>query len=260
MKNNSKKIRILIVDDEPLGREAVRHLLNNDDEVEIVAESPDGIQALEDMQTYSPDVVFLDIQMPGCDGFEVLKRLPKHFSPLIIFVTAYDKYAIDAFTVHAIDYILKPIDPGRFRTALAAAKENLRSKERQAVNEHLYKFVESLQSTSGFADRIVVKTNGKMVFVSVEDVDWIESAGDYVCIHARGEKHIIRETMNSIEGKLNPGRFMRIHRSTIVSVDRVKEMEPLFQGQYLLRLRDGTKLVASRSYKKHIDTLLSKSI
>jgi two-component system LytT family response regulator len=254
------KIRALIIDDEPLGREGIRGLLAGDPDIEIVGESSDGVQAIADIQALRPELVFLDIQMPECDGFGVLEALPEDVLPAVIFVTAYDKYALDAFAVHALDYLLKPVDPERFRSALERVKGHLRRSESGALNDKLRRFVAELHDRAQYRSRIVVKTHGKLLLFKVDDVDWVESAGDYVNIHVRGEQHLLRETMAELEAKLDPARFMRIHRSTIVNVDRVKELELLFQGQYLVRLRDGTRLTASRSYKKQIDQLLARAL
>lgn len=253
-------IRALIIDDEPLGREAIRGLLAGDPDIDIVGESADGVQAIADIQELRPDLVFLDIQMPECDGFGVLEALPEELLPAVIFVTAYDKYALDAFAVHALDYLLKPIDPARFRAALERVKGYARQSELAQVNEKLRRFVAELHDRAQYRNRIVVKSHGKLLLFKVEEIDWVESAGDYVNLHVRGEQHLMRETMAEIESKLDPIRFLRIHRSTIVNVDRVKELELLFQGQYLVRLRDGTRLTASRSYKKEIDLLLARSL
>lgn len=253
-------IRALIVDDEPLGREAVRGLLSGDPSIEVVGEASDGVRAIELIESLRPDLVFLDIQMPECDGFGVLEALPEDRLPAVVFVTAYDKYAIEAFAVHALDYLLKPIDPARFRAAVVRVKETLGQGGQGAVDEQLRRFVADLQKRSQYRERIVVKAHGKLLLFKVDEIDWIESAGDYVNLRVRGEQHLLRETMAQVEERLDPARFLRIHRSTIVNIDRVRELEPLFQGQYLVRLRDGTKLTASRSYKKEIDRLLSRSL
>ena len=258
--NGRSPIRALIVDDEPLGREAVRTLLSGDASVTVVGEASDGVAAIEQIESLRPDLVFLDIQMPECDGFGVLEALPQDRLPVVVFVTAFDRYAIDAFAVHALDYLLKPIDPARFRAALERVKSTLGQGTKGAVDEQLRGFVAELQKRSEYRERIVVKAHAKLLLFRVEEIDWIESAGDYVNLRVRGEQHLLRETMAQIEARLDPARFLRIHRSTIVNIDRVRELEPLFQGQYLVRLRDGTKLTASRSYKKEIDRLLSRSL
>lgn len=260
MTTETTLIRALIVDDEPLGREGIRNLLSGDKDIVIAGECADGVQAIADIQSLRPDLVFLDIQMPECDGFGVLAALPEGSIPSVIFVTAFDKYALEAFAVHALDYILKPIDPARFRIALDRVKERFLEQHQERFNESLLRFVAELHAQEKYRNRIVVKSRGKLLLFKVDDVDWIESAGDYVSLHVRGEQHLLRDTMNEIEAKLDPVRFLRIHRSTIVNVDRVKELEPLFQGQYVLRLRDGTRLTASRSYKKQIDDLLARSL
>jgi two-component system LytT family response regulator len=257
-----RRIRAMIVDDEPLGREAVRALLSADEGIELVGEASDGLQAIADIQALRPELVFLDIQMPECDGFAVLEALPEESLPVVVFVTAYDKYALDAFAVHALDYLLKPIDPARFRAALERVKGAIGkgTGEAASVNEQLRRFVAELHERSRYRERIVVKAHGKLLLFKVDEIDWIESAGDYVNLRVRGEQHLLRETMTQVEQKLDPARFLRIHRSTIVNVDRVKELELLFQGQYLVRLKDGSRLTASRSYKKQIDQLLSRSL
>ncbi len=255
-----RTIRALIVDDEPLGREGIRSLLTGDTDIEVISECQDGLQAIAEIQALRPDLVFLDIQMPECDGFGVLEALAPSEIPAVIFVTAYDKYALDAFAVHALDYLLKPLDASRFRFAVDRVKDHLRRADPGVLHEKLARFVAELHDRQQYRTRIVVKAHGKLLLFRVEEIDWMESAGDYVNLHVRGEQHLLRETMAQIESKLDPALFLRIHRSTIVNVDRVKELEPLFRGQYIVKLRDGTRLTASRSYKKQIDRLLERSL
>lgn len=252
------RIRTLIVDDEPLGRERIRALLASDSEVEVIEECADGRRAVAAIERSRPDLVFLDVQMPEMDGFAVLDAIAGDRMPIIIFVTAYDRYAVQAFEVHALDYLLKSFDRDRFQAALERAKEEIRRSKTGALNERLAGLLEDLQAKQKRLTRLVVKSGGRIVFLRVDEIDWVEAADNYVRIHAGRESHLLRETLQALEGRLNPEKFLRIHRSTLVNVDRIRELQPIFHGDYLVRLNDGTELTLSRSYREKLLEPLSK--
>jgi two-component system LytT family response regulator len=246
------KIRTLIVDDEPLGRERIRTLLADDPEIEVTGECPDGRQAIAVIERYKPDLVFLDVQMPEVDGFGVLDAIAGERMPAIIFVTAYDRYAVQAFEVHALDYLLKSFDRERFQAALQRAKEEIRRSREGLLNERLVGLLEDLQTKQKRLTRLVVKSAGRIVFLRVEEIDWVEAADNYVRVHAGHESHLMRETLQSLESRLNPAKFLRIHRSTLVNLDRIRELRPIFHGDYLVKLNDGTELTLSRNYREKL--------
>jgi two-component system LytT family response regulator len=251
-------LRTLIVDDEPLARERVRMMLAAHPDVTIVGECGDGRQAIEAIRDLRPDVVFLDVQMPGLDGFEVLRALDEEPLPYVIFVTAYDRYAIQAFDVHALDYVLKPFSPDRFAQALERARgARGRIGERLTDHARLRELVASITAEQREKQRIVVKSSGRVFFVKVDDIDWIEAEGNYVRLHVGSQSHLLRETMKGMEAVLDQSQFIRIHRSTIVNADRIRELQPLFHGEYAVLLQDGTRLVASRGPDNRLRRLLS---
>ena len=246
------KIRTLIVDDEPLGRERIRALLASDPDIEVIEECADGRRAVAAIERARPDLVFLDVQMPEMDGFAVLEAIAGDRMPVIIFVTAYDRYALRAFEVHALDYLLKSFDRERFAAALERAKEEIHRSKAGVLNERLAGLLEDLQAKQKRLTRLVVKSGGRIVFLRVDEIDWVEAADNYVRIHAGRESHLIRETLQSLEGRLNPDKFLRIHRSTLVNLDRIRELQPIFHGDYLVKLNDGTELTLSRSYREKL--------
>ncbi len=243
------KIRTLIVDDEPLGRQRIRTLLADDCDVEVVGECSDGTQAVSAIERLRPDLVYLDIQMPEVDGFAVLDRIASERMPTIIFVTAYDRYAVQAFKVHALDYLLKSFDRERFQDSLRRAKDQIKNSREGLWSERLVGLLEDLQVQRKRLTRLVVRSAGRIVFLPVEEIDWLEAADNYVRIHVNRESHLIRETLQSLEARLDPLKFLRIHRSTVVNFDRIMQLQPLFHGDYLVRLKDGTELTLSRNYK-----------
>ena len=252
------KIRTVIVDDEPLARERIRSLLENEPDVEIVGECRDGDEAVETVRKETPDLVFLDVQIPERNGFEVIETLGADRAPVIVFVTAYDQYALQAFEVHAVDYLLKPFDEERFHKALDRAREALRRPRGTEVSERLLSLLKDLKQPAAYLDRLVVKSAGRLFFLRTEEVDWIESAGNYVCLHVGPESHLLRETMNGVEERLDPARFVRIHRTAIVNIDLVKELQPLFHGEYQVVLRDGTQLTLSRGYRERLQEVIGR--
>ena len=248
-------IRTLIVDDEPPSRQRVQDLLAEDPEFVLVGECGDGVEAIAFLRDQPCDLVFLDVQMPGLDGLEVARLLAEGRGPAVIFVTAYDCYALPAFEVHAVDYLLKPFDRDRFRKALAWAKAALRRDRGEAPA--------SLTEQPGERkplERVTIKTTGRIYFVNTNEIDWVEAAGNYLRLHAGAKTHMLRETMNNLEARLDPARFWRIHRSTIVNVERIRELQPLFHGDYVVILRDGKELTLSRTYRRNLPGLFGEGL
>ena len=264
------RIRAVIVDDEPTARRGVRLMLQGDAEVEIIGEAANGLDAAELIRRERPDLVFLDVQMPGCDGFQVLQKVGRPAVPAVVFVTAYDEHALHAFEVNAVDYLLKPYDDERFNSALARAKEAVRRRSIEADNSRLNQLLEFLQARMGVkpepnppdapTDRVLIKSSGDIYFLKAEEIDWIEAEGDYMKFHTAGRSHLMRETMARLEARLDPKRFIRIHRSTIVNIDRLRKLSPSFAGEYSVVLQDGTKLRLSRGYHDRIAGLLKEKL
>lgn len=248
-------IKTLIVDDEPLARDRVKRFLRDEDGVEVIGECKNGVEAIDAIRTKNPDLVFLDIQMPEKDGFDVIKALDPKKLPTIIFVTAYDQYALQAFEVHALDYLLKPFNRERIKRAVARAREHLEHKRLGDLDERLTSLISDLRIEKKYLDRLVVKSVGRVFFLKTDEIDWIEAAGNYVKLHVGRESHMIRDTMNGIEAKLDPDKFLRIHRSTVVNIDRIKELHPMFSGDYAVILRNGTELALSRNYRERFTEL-----
>ena len=248
------RIRALIVDDEPLAREGVRMLLMDDKEIDVIGECSDGKDAVVSIIEHVPDLVFLDIQMPEMSGFEVLKSVGLDQMPATIFVTAYDKYALQAFEVSALDYLLKPFTKQRFQQALGRAKNQiLRSTDE---SEKLASLLKELGIGNKFLQRLVIKSAGRVFFLDINEIDWIEAAENYVRLHVGSEAHLLHGTMNRLEARLDPDLFRRIHRSVIINLKRVKELRPLFHGEYQVILKDGTRLTSGRSYRGKLQALL----
>ncbi len=255
------KIRTLIVDDEPLARQRLRRLLDADPDIAVVGESGDGEQAVADLRTLRPDLVFLDVQMPALDGFGVLQALEGDTPlPVVVFVTAHDRYALKSFEVHALDYLLKPFDKARFAVALERAKVQMRQGSAAALNERFQELLHSVPDRRHGPERLMVKSDGRIYFVRIEDIDWIEAAGNYVRLHVGMEAHLLRDSLTALESKLDPRRFVRIHRSTIVNLERIRELQPAFHGDYVVILRDGTELALSRSCRDKLEESLGDAL
>jgi two-component system LytT family response regulator len=236
----SPKIRTLIVDDEPLARSNLAVLLRLDPEIEIVSECGSGVEALTEIRSAKPDLVFLDVQMPECDGFDVLELLGKDLPPAIVFVTAYDQYAVRAFEAGALDYLLKPFDNARFDRALGRAKQRMTS------GRDLPRRLESL----------AIKSAGQVSFVKIAEIDWIEAADYYSCLHVGARTHLLRRSMSELDQELDSGVFCRIHRSTIVKLDRIRGLELTENGEYEVLLQNGVRLRLSRRYRKQLQSRL----
>jgi two-component system LytT family response regulator len=235
-------LRAIIADDEPLARERVRSLLVGEPDVEVVAECANGTQTLKAMQEHRPDLLFLDVQMPRLDGFEVLEALAPQVVPVVIFMTAHDEHAIRAFEVNALDYLLKPCTEARFRKAVQRAREQLQGPTRGQPDGKLSELLHHVHATAPGGGRILVRSPERIVFLKPEEIDHLEAAGNYVVLHAGKERHIVRETTAAMEVRLEPAGFMRISRSTIVNLTRVREVQPLGPGQYSVLLKNGTRL------------------
>ena len=248
--------RVLIVDDEPLARDGVRIHLEDQSDFEVAGEAGNGEEAVAAIRELRPDVVFLDVQMPGLDGFGVLGALAGETLPQIVFVTAYDQFALQAFEAHALDYLLKPFDEERFLRSLDRVRHQLRSHRRGDLEDRLVTLLEELGDRPRYLERFVVRAGGKILILRAEDVDWIEAAANYVKLHVGGRVYLMRETMTRLEQSLDPSHFVRIHRSTIVRVDRIRMLEPLFQGDYVVVLHDGARLPTSRTYRDNLQELL----
>jgi len=259
----SDKIKTLIVDDEPLARRNLRLLLERDSQIEIIGECRNGKEAVKTIETSRPDLIFLDIQMPEMDGFDVLEQVGPEHVQAIVFVTAFDQYALKAFEVHALDYLLKPFDDLRFTQALQRAKSQIESREITKVSKRLLALLEERESQKelssrpkSYLTRLMIKLSSRVVLLRVEEIDWIEADGNYAKLHVRKKAHLLREKMHDLEAQLDPKRFVRIHRSIIVNLDRIKELHPHFNGDYIVVLEDGRQLKLSRSRRENLEARL----
>jgi len=247
----------LIVDDEPLSRERVASLLRTVSDAEIVGTCENGSDAVEAIGELAPDLVFLDVQMPEIDGFGVLASVARDRMPEVIFVTAHDKYALKAFELHAQDYLLKPFDPDRLFDAYRRAAERIRQSRMGGSNARLLGLIDDIERVRSHRTRVPIKSDGRVTFLPVEEIDWIESSDNHVKIHAKGETHVLRRTLQSMQASLSPTDFVRVHRSSIVNVARIEEIQPWFNGEYIVVLRDGTKVQSSRGYRARLEALMS---
>jgi len=250
------RIRTLIVDDEPPGVKAIRDLLAREPDIEVIGECFDGEQALRAIRQLKPDLVFLDIQMPGLDGFEVLEELSEAEMPLVIFVTAYDHYALQAFSVHALDYVLKPMGEAELRASLDRARLLMEGRQQQDANRRLFALLEEVESRRPRSNRFVVREGERVIFLKAEDVEAIEATGNYMHLYSGRQSYMIRETLGNLEERLDPVQFVRTHRSWMVNAEKIKEVHPWNKGVYLLTVQGGTEVPVSRSYREGIDRLI----
>jgi two-component system LytT family response regulator len=248
------KIRALIVDDEPLARERIRMFLQAEPDVEILGECTNGTEAVEQIARQTPALLFLDVQMPGMDGFQVLEQLPREKLPEVIFTTAFDQHAVRAFEAHALDYLLKPFKPARFKAAVQRARDQLSRRETGTATRGLLEMLAE-RSPAAQLSRLSIKTDDRVLFVDIADIDTIESAGNYVVVHVGKENHIMRETLTALEAKLPPKDFMRISRAAIVHLDRIKELQPMFRGESIVVLKNGRTLPTTRTVREIQDKL-----
>jgi len=245
-------IRALIVDDEPLAREWVRSAIAEDPELEVMGECGDGFEAAEAIRRLKPDLVFLDVQMPGLDGFGVLEALTPEEIPAVVFVTAFDQYAVRAFEAQAVDYLMKPFSKERVEEAVRRVRELVKGKSLEDFRESISRIVEKIRRDRSFPEWVLLKADGKNIFVKVKDIDWIESSRNNVRIHVGQTIYLLHETTSAIASRLDPKKFLRIHRSAIVNIERIKELHPWFNGDYAVVLRDGTQLTLSSSYRDRL--------
>ncbi|HEY0139883.1 MAG TPA: LytTR family DNA-binding domain-containing protein [Thermoanaerobaculia bacterium] len=256
-------IRVLIVDDEPIARRGILQRLRGEADLEVVGECGDGAAAIDAITGLAPDLVFLDIQMPEVGGFDVVEAIGVARMPAVVFVTAYDEHALRAFDVHAVDYVLKPIDRHRFRTAVERARRRLADAPGQQLEEGELSLDRRIAAAlrelgrpaQDYAKRLAIKGDGRVILVDVDEVDRLEAAGNYVEVHSGARHHLLRETMASLEARLDPARFVRVSRSSIVNGDRVRELQPMFNGDFVVVLRDGTKVAGSRRYRAGFEML-----
>jgi two-component system, LytTR family, response regulator len=252
-------IRTLIVDDEPLARQHLRTLLADEHDIEIIGECGNGRDAVSSIRRDQPALVLLDIQMPELDGLAVVDEVGAEAMPVTIFVTAHDEYAVKAFDAHALDYVMKPVDRERFHEAIARVKERLR--DDPSANAPLADFVDHLRAQGTLAPRrIALKHDGRLLFVRIDDIDWIEAADDHVVVHAGRDLYRQRDTLTRLEQRLPANKFLRVHRSSIVNVDRIREMQPWFQGDFVLIMADGTRVTTGRSYRERVREFIEKSV
>jgi two-component system LytT family response regulator len=254
------RIRALVVDDEPLAREMIREMLATDAEVEVVGECANGREAIEAIKASTPDLVFLDVQMPELGGFEVLASLDPNTTPYVIFVTAFDQYAVRAFEVHALDYLLKPFDRERFEVAWQRAKAQIKLDRTSRRDQDIIALLEELKAGPRYLERLVIKNGGRVFFMHVQDIYCIEAEGNYVRVYDNQKGYLLRETISSLEEQLDPKQFLRIHRSAIVKIDRIKEMQPWFHGEYRIIMENGKQLALSRNYRANLQEAVGNTL
>lgn len=248
-------IRVLIIDDEPLARNLIRKYLKDESDIEIVAEAGEGKQAVALIKQLAPDLIFLDIQMPAMSGFGVIEHLTADQIPYIIFVTAYDQYALRAFEVQALDYLLKPFNKTRFQAALQHARDRLAHESPAEITKKVQQLLDQLQARSRYLERIPVKEAGHVRFVRVADIDWIEAAEKYAQLHSAQKTYLIRESMKRLEEVLDPDTFQRVHRSRIVNIDQIREIQPYRKGDYVIILANGVRVYTGKTYRESIRAL-----
>jgi two-component system LytT family response regulator len=262
MKQATEKIRALIVDDEPIARRGIRANLKAERDVEIVGECANGREAVAAIEREKPDLIFLDIQMPVLDGFGVVEAVGAENLPAVVFVTAFDEHAIRAFEINALDYLLKPVDPERFQKTLNRVRTQIKNSQTGELSRKISALLENTENSfsrperAAYLERIAVKGMGRITFLTADEISWISSDGNYVKIHAAGKTHLLRETMDAMERRLDPQKFLRVRRSAIVRIEKIKELQPLFNGEFVVILNDGARLTSSRRYRQNLDALL----
>lgn len=254
----ARPLRALIVEDEPLARERLKLFLEGEPDVEVVGECADGRAAVAAIRALDPDLVFLDIQLPELDGFGVVEEVGAERMPVVVFVTAYDRHALRAFDVYALDYLLKPYKRERLRRALERARAQIRGGKGEALGERLMSLLESVRPGPRYVERLMIKSPGRVYFIRADEIDWVEAEGNYVRIHAGRETHFLRDTLGGMEARLDPNKFVRIHRSVIVNVESIRELQPLFSGDHTVILHGGGRLTMSRGHKEKLLSLFEK--
>ncbi len=257
------KLKILIVDDEPLARQRIRRMLKNETRIESITEAENGDEAYQKVSEVLPDIMFLDIQMPGCNGFQFLEKLRKTNSekmPVIIFVTAFDKYALQAFDFHATDYLLKPFDRSRFAESFNLAVSRTLSSEKEQYGQKIFQLLESMQTETAYLEWVSVNKNDKITLFKIEEIRWVEAQGNYALLNLGSLNHLLREKMDALEKKLNPVKFVRIHRSAIINVDFIKEIQIWGRGEQKIAMSGGKIFTVSRTYRNGFDNFLKKKV
>lgn len=253
MANRNNKLRVLIVDDEPLGRKMVRRMLEERSDVEIIGECENGEEAIESIESDAPDLVFLDVQMPETDGFAVLENVKEEKLPVVIFVTAYDEYAIRAFETGALDYLLKPYNRKRFEQAFERAVRQIQNQKNNLNSEQILSLLSEAGKPEQFIERFIIKNGGRVFFIKTEEIIWIESEGNYVLLHTAQKKYLFREAIGKLEEKLNPQTFSRISRFAIVNLNYIQELHTEFRGSYNVVLKNGVELKLSNHYRENLN-------
>jgi two-component system LytT family response regulator len=253
--NNEMKIRTILVDDQSTGLAVLRDMLHFETDIEIVGTAASGPEAVELINRLAPDLVFLDVQMPELDGFGVVAQIKLPQMPIIIFVTGHDDYALKAFEAHALDFLVKPCQLARLRSAVQRARKQIESNQSGEVQQKLNDLLQDLKVSSKYPERLAVKSNGRIVFLRLTDIDLVEAADNYVKLYIGKETHMLRETLTALEEKLPPDRFVRISRSAIVNIESVKELHPMFHGEYMVTLRNGTRVTLTRGYREQLRQL-----
>jgi len=251
-------IRVLIADDKSPAREKIRRMLRQETGIEVIGECAGGLETVSFIEKHKPDLVFLEIQMPDLDGFEILRKIENGKLPFVIFVTESESFAVRAFEVSALDYLLVPFNKERLQTAVQKARQQIENRRNGSLDKLLRAFLDKFPDGKNYPDKIMLKTAKGISFINTNEVDWVEAAGNYVKLHVKESGHLLRETMNNIESKLNPDKFLRIHRSSLVNIDRIKELQPLFNGDYIVILQNDTELNLSRNYHDRLQRLFDK--
>jgi two-component system LytT family response regulator len=255
---NNGPIRVVTVDDEPLARLGLRRAVERDADFTLVAECAHGLEAVDTVRSLRPDLLVLDLQLPGLDGFGVVEAVGADHMPALIFATAFDEHALRAFDAHALDYVLKPFDGDRLQRALDRAKKLVRLRQLDRLGESLRAALEAAQRPGGL-ERIVLKSAGRISFLSVDEIDWIEAADNYVQLHAGRETHLVHGTLGKLEASLDPEKFLRVHRSVIVNLARIRTLEPLFHGEYRIVLDSGDEVTSGRTYRDRLERLVKNA-
>jgi two-component system, LytTR family, response regulator len=256
----SEFIRVLIVGNDPPARQKLREVIQTQPEMKAVGECANGIEVLTLIKEQPVDLMVLDIEMPEANGFAALEIIPQEQLPAVIFITTHERYALRAFDFNAVDFLLKPFDRERFEKALLRARKQLLHESSHILDRQMFFILRALKARPEYAERFIVKSNGHMFFIRTDDIDWIEAEGNYVSLHSGKESHLLRETISALESQLDPKKFMRVHRSTIVNLDRVKELQSWFHGDYRIIMRNGKELMLSRSYRDRLNGLFGREL
>jgi two-component system, LytTR family, response regulator len=256
----SESIRVLLVADEALARQNLREVIETQPEMKIVGECVNGIELVTLIKEQPVDLLILDVEMPEANGLAALEIIPAEQLPLVIFITSNERYAVRAFDFNAVDFVLKPFERERFEKALLRARKQLLNDSSQILERQMFFILRAIKAKSEYAERFIVKSNGHMFFIKTDDIDWIEAEGNYVSLHSGKDSHLLRDTISALESQLDPKKFMRVHRSTIVNLDCVKELQSWFHGDYRIILRNGKELMLSRSYRDRLSGLFGKEL